>query len=129
MGDRQMGDRSRDRLGRPVAPGSPDAVPGIPERDHIDATTAWGEALAQLDADRPFHAHEVLEQRWRCCPPEERTLWRGLAQWGAALTHRARGNAVGASAVAARARGTLTGAAAVPPVDLDLVQRSLDEFG
>lgn len=123
-----MAERPRDHLGRPVAAGSPDAVAGVPERDDIDAGTAWHEALAYLDAGRPFHAHEVLEQRWRCCPAAERRLWRGLAQWGAALTHRARGNAAGAASVGARARRTLADAAAVPPVDLDLVRRSLDDL-
>ena len=121
-----MAERPRDHLGRPVADGSPDAVAGVPERDDIDAGTAWHEALAYLDAGRPFHAHEVLEQRWRCCPAAERRLWRGLAQWGAALTHSARGNAIGAASVATRARLTLADAVAVPPVDLDVVRRSLD---
>lgn len=121
-----MAERPRDHLGRPVAPGSPEVEPGVPARDHIDAGVAWGEALAYLDAGRPFHAHEVLEQRWRCCPVDERPLWRGLAQWSAALTHRARGNAVGAVSVAARARTTLADATAVTPVDLAFVRSSLD---
>lgn len=124
-----MAERPRDALGRPVPTGSPDAVPGVPERDDIDAATAWHEALGHLDAGRPFHAHEVLEQRWRCCPESERTLWRGLAQWGAALTHRARGNDVGAASVAARAHRTLADAPSVPPVDLEFVRRSLDALG
>lgn len=123
-----MAERPRDRLGRPVAPGSPDAEPGVPARDCIDADTAWHEALGYLDAGRPFHAHEVFEQRWRCCPAEERPLWRGLAQWGAALTHRARGNAVGAASVAARARTTLADAQPATPVDLAFVRASLDEL-
>jgi len=123
-----MTQRPRDRLGRPLTPGSPDAVPGVPEREWVDADTAWHEALAYLDSDLPFHAHEVLEQRWRCCPAEEHELWRGLAQWGAALTHRARGNATGTAVVAARARSTLAHAAAVPPVDLAFVRASLDEL-
>ena len=124
-----MGDRSRDRLGRPVAAGSPEAVPGIPERTWIDAPTAWHDAIAELDRGRPFHAHEVFEQRWRCCPDEERALWQGLAQWAAALTHEARGNPRGTAALAARARGTLDHALAVPPVDLDRVRASLDSLG
>jgi hypothetical protein len=123
-----MTQRPRDRLGRPATPGSPDVVPGVPEREQVDTDTAWHEALAYLDCGLPFHAHEVLEQRWRCCPAEERQLWRGLAQWGAALTHRARGNAVGAGSVAARARRTLDLVAAVPPVDLAIVRASLDEL-
>ena len=123
-----MVDRPVDRLGRPLPIGSTDAVPGVPERDVIEAEAAWHEALAYLQADQPFHAHEVLEQRWRCCPAAERQLWRGLAQWGAALTHQARGNALGAARVAERARMTLADEQAAPPVDLDLVRRSIDEL-
>lgn len=122
--------RARDRLGRPVPAGSPAAVPGVPERASIDAEAAWREALAFLDDDLPFHAHEVLEQRWRCAPEPERRAWQGLAQWGAALTHRARGNGIGAVRVALRARQSLA-EAAVPPnvvpevVDLARVEASL----
>ncbi len=123
-----MAERPRDALGRPVAPDSPDVVAGVPQRDAIDADTAWQEALAHLEERRPFHAHEVLEQRWRCCPDAERDLWRGLAQWGAALTHQARGNPTGARTLALRARSTLTGVVTVPPVDLDHVRVSLDEL-
>ncbi len=47
--------------------------------------------------------HEVFEQRWRCCPEQERALWQALAQWGAAITHAARGNARGANQVGSRA--------------------------
>lgn len=51
----------------------------------------------------PFHAHEVFEARWRCCPDDERSLWRALAQLGAGLTHHGRGNNVGADALLRRA--------------------------
>jgi len=66
-------------------------------------------ALAQqlLDAGRPFHAHEVLEDAWKAAPDEERALWKGLAQLAVGVTHAARGNARGAAALLRR------GAAAV----------------
>ncbi len=51
----------------------------------------------------PFHAHEVFEARWRCCPVDERPLWRALAQLAAGLTHHARGNNIGADALLRRA--------------------------
>ncbi len=51
----------------------------------------------------PFHAHEVFEARWRCCPVAERSLWRALAQLAAGLTHHARGNNLGAGALLRRA--------------------------
>jgi hypothetical protein len=92
--------RERDRLGRPVEAGSPEAVPGILERESIDATTAWSEALDHLGRDMPFHAHETFEMRWRCCPDSERPLWKALARWAAAITHAERGNPEGASSIA-----------------------------
>lgn len=118
-------ERARDALGRPVAEGSPDAVPGVVAAEEIDADDAWHRAMHYLETGMPFHAHEVFEWRWRCCPDAERALWRGLAQWGAALTHRARGNAVGAASVGRNALRTLDGAAGVGPVDLDAVRASL----
>ncbi len=62
----------------------------------------------------PFHAHEVFEQRWRTCPADERAAWRAAAQWGAAETHAARGNAVGAARLAERALETLASARVDP---------------
>ena len=55
------------------------------------------EAQRLLDAGRPFHAHEVLEGTWKAAPEHERELWQGLAQLAVGLTHRARGNPVGAA--------------------------------
>ena len=107
--------RARDRLGRPVSTNSPDAVPGINERSEIDAATAWQEAIVYLERDLPFHAHETLELRWRCCPENERPLWKALARWAAAITHLARGNAKGASSIA---RETILELAQVDPAPL-----------
>lgn len=61
------------------------------------------EAQRLLDAGMPFHAHEVLEDRWKSGPAEERPLWRALAQLAVGLTHAARGNAAGATALLTRA--------------------------
>jgi len=98
-------ERDRDRLGRPLPPDAdPDlVVPGVPQREAITDEEAWTEGMAYLANGLPFHAHEVFELRWRQAPDEYRDAWRALAQWGAALTHAARGNAAGARAVAARA--------------------------
>jgi len=102
-------ERPRDRYGRPLPPDADpaDIVPSVPERTFITGSDAWAEAQEYLHQDLPFHAHEVFEQRWRCCPADERDVWQALAQWGAALTHAARGNPSGASTVAARAQRTL----------------------
>ena len=107
--------RERDRLGRPVDAGSPEAVPGISERTEIDTTTAWGEATNYLERELPFHAHETFEMRWRCCPESERALWRALARWAAAITHLERGNPAGASSIA---RETMSDLAQVDPEPL-----------
>ena len=92
--------RERDRLGRPVEAGSPEAMPGVVERTDIDSSTAWREALDYLGRDMPFHAHETFELRWRCCPDSERALWKALARWAAAVTHAERDNPEGASSIA-----------------------------
>ena len=119
--------RARDRLGRPVNSDSPDAVPGIVERDEIDSATAWQEATSYLEHDLPFHAHEIFEMRWRCCPENERALWRALARWAAAITHIERGNTQGASSIARETMAELTQANPAPLTreDIDGVLASL----
>jgi hypothetical protein len=62
-----------------------------------------------LDDGLPFHAHEVLEAAWKSAPPDDRELWRGLAQLAVGLTHLSRGNLRGASALIER------GAASIAP--------------
>jgi uncharacterized protein len=70
-----------------------------------EAVTA---AQRLLDADRPFHAHEVLEAVWKSAPAAERELWRGLAQVAVGLTHVRRGNLKGAQALLTRAADRIT---------------------
>lgn len=124
-----VSERPRDRYGRPLPDGDLRGYPGVPPRDVISAVQAWQDALRYIAEDLPFHAHETFEQRWRCCPEAERDAWRACAQWGAALTHRARGNAVGASALAERARSTLLGTPVVPEaIDVERILRSLGEI-
>lgn len=124
--------RLRDRLGRPLAAGTDpsEAFPGVPERTQVSAHDAWHEALGYLDAGLPFHAHETFEQRWRCAPAQERAAWQALAQWGAALTHAARGNMRGARAVARRAQMNLDAPGIVIPdvIAVSLVRDSLHEL-
>ena len=85
-----------------------------------------------LDRNLPFHVHEVFEQRWRCAPESERSTWQALAQWGAALTHHARGNAIGQHRIAGRAQTLLnsTDDGDIPSamIDLDVVRRSLAQL-
>ncbi|MGY2083341.1 DUF309 domain-containing protein [Blastococcus sp. SYSU DS0539] len=112
--------RPRDALGRPLPRGAvgeeraPEGVVRAPG-------AALAEAQALLDAGRPFHAHEVLEDAWKSAPERERQLWRGLAQLAVGLTHAARGNARGAATLLDRGAGNIAGYAAAPPhrVDVD----------
>ena len=99
-----MSERPRDALGRPLPWDAQDAFPGVPQRDRLSSAEAVAEALDFLDRGLPFHAHEVLEIRWRCCPDHERPLWRGMAQCAAGHTHAARGNPVGAERLVERGR-------------------------
>ncbi|WP_222267870.1 DUF309 domain-containing protein [Modestobacter marinus] len=94
--------RPRDALGRPLpygAEGEPRAPEGVVRTP--EATLA--EAQELLDAGRPFHAHEVLEDAWKTRPDDERDLWRGLAQLAVGLTHAARGNPAGTVTLLGRA--------------------------
>lgn len=123
--------RPRDELGRPLPWGAP-GEDMVPEREWIDASDAIDEAVAYLQSGRPFHAHEVLEQRWRCAPEDEREWWRALAQAAAGVTQAARGNQVGAQRLRERARARLESLAVPIPVtrsvageQLDSLQRSL----
>jgi hypothetical protein len=111
--------RPRDALGRPLPYGAegveraPEGVPRTPDE-------AITEAQALLDDDRPFHAHEVLEDAWKAAPDAERQLWRGLAQLAVGLTHAARGNAGGAARLVERGAGNVAPYAAAPPHGLDV---------
>jgi len=87
--------------------------------------------MGYLAQDLPFHAHEVFEQRWRCCPENERLAWQAIAQWAAALTHQARGNKQGGNkqgivALAKRAQVNLEACSYAPTeIDSALVLESL----
>lgn len=98
--------RARDAAGRPVPPGSPDAVEPVPEQA-LPPDEALALARALLEQGRPFFAHDVLEARWKAAPTEERDLWQGLAQVCVGLTHLQRGNAVGGERLLLRGAGRL----------------------
>lgn len=99
-------ERPRDRLGRPL-PWDAEGYPGVTLREVISTDETIAEAGDYLQRGLPFHAHEVFEMRWRCCPDDERPLWRGLAQAAAGATHGARGNVVGADRLRERGRQTI----------------------
>lgn len=124
--------RPRDALGRPLPVGVDEERITEPVLDISDLSDAqvWSAGIAYLDRGLPFHAHEVFEQRWRTCDDRDRSAWRALAQWGAALTHDARGNTEGARRLAARCRETLDAAPHVPAgMDIDRVRASCSQIG
>ena len=95
---RARSNRPRDGLGRPMPRDAADVgVDRVPDDLVLPPLESLAEAQRLLDAGRPFHAHEVLEGTWKAAPAEERDLWQGLAQLAVGLTHRARGNTVGAA--------------------------------
>jgi hypothetical protein len=98
--------RPRDALGRPLpydAVGEERAPEGVVR----PPAQALAEAQELLDAGRPFHAHEVLEDAWKSSPDAERQLWRGLAQLAVGLTHAMRGNGRGATTLLDRGAGNI----------------------
>lgn len=99
--------RARDALGRPLPSGTA-GVPEQPQGPHPSAEDTIELAEQLLSSGRPFQAHEVFEDAWKSATGPERQLWRGLAQLAVGLTHRLRGNAIGAERLFARARLTLT---------------------
>ena len=111
--------RPRDALGRPLPHGAA-GVERAPEGVVREPALALAEAQALLDAGRPFHAHEVLEDAWKTAPEDERQLWRGLAQLAVGQTHLLRGNARGAATLLERGAGNVEPYAADPPHGVDV---------
>lgn len=111
--------RPRDALGR-LLPYGAAGEERAPEGVVREPAVALEEAQRLLDAGRPFHAHEVLEDAWKSAPGDERQLWRGLAQLAVGLTHAARGNAPGAGTLLERGAGNLAPYAAAPPHGIDV---------
>ena len=115
--------RPRDAAGRPL-PRDAAGVERVPDDLVLDPEGTVAEAQRLLDAGLPFHAHEVLEAAWKAAPPDERELWRGLAQVAVGLTHLQRGNGRGAVALLRRGAENVThwrvGSAGPPPAGLHL---------
>jgi hypothetical protein len=118
-GGRARNARPRDALGRPLPYGEA-GEERAPEGVVRPPVVALAEAQALLDAGRPFHAHEVLEDAWKSAPDPERQLWRGLAQLAVGLTHAMRGNPRGAATLLDRGAGNLAPYASVPPHGIDV---------
>ncbi len=106
--------RPRDRLGRPLPYGS-DGSPPVPEGVLRTPPQSLAEAQHLLDTGFPFAAHEVLEDAWKSALPDERELWRGLAQLAVGLTHAERGNRRGAAALLRRGACSIAAYREQPP--------------
>jgi uncharacterized protein len=118
-GGRARNARPRDSLGRPLPRSAAGQSPiaDDPARPPVQALAA---AQDLLDADQPFHAHEVLEAAWKAAPPAERDLWQGLAQVAVGLTHALRGNARGAVALLRRGADRLDEYPTPGPHEIDV---------
>ncbi len=106
--------RPRDGLGRPLPRGSTSGVEQVPDGLAMPVDAAIAMAQRYLDADQPFHAHEVLEALWKSRPSSESDLWQGLAQVAVGLTHALRGNGKGASTLLRRGSERIAGYAGDP---------------
>ena len=84
------------------------------------ASDALDAAQDFLDREMPFHAHEVLEDRWKATDGDERGLWQGLAQLAVGLTHQRRGNLRGAASVTSRGADALVGYESERPYGIDI---------
>ncbi len=116
---RALNARPRDGLGRPLPRGSV-GEPRVPEDFVLPPGDALVEAQRLLDADLPFHAHEILEGVWKASPPDERDLWQGLAQLAVGVTHLRRGNPDGARTLLQRSAARIEPYAAAPPYGIDV---------
>ena len=111
--------RPRDGLGRPL-PHEAAGVERVPDDLVLPPQESLTEAQRLLDAERPFHAHEVLEGTWKAAPPAERDLWQGLAQLAVGLTHQRRGNRRGAVTLLRRGAARITPYAVESPHGIDV---------
>jgi hypothetical protein len=111
--------RPRDGLGRPM-PHTEAGVERVPDDLVLPPAESLTEAQRLLDAERPFHAHEVLEGTWKAAPPAERDLWQGLAQLAVGLTHQRRGNRRGAVTLLRRGAARITPYAVESPHGIDV---------
>jgi hypothetical protein len=116
---RPVNARPRDGLGRPLPRGEA-GVARVPEQLRLGPDETLAEAQRLLDAGRPFHAHEVLEARWKSAPAGERDLWQGLAQLAVGLTHVRRGNSTGAAALLRRGAERIAAYRDSPPYGVDV---------
>jgi predicted metal-dependent hydrolase len=100
--------RPRDRFGRPLPYGSPDALGDRPDPAQVVSTIdqALQRVVALFGQHRFFEAHEFLEWVWKsdAIPPADRDYWKGVTQVAVGFAHTQRGNTAGALTLLRRAR-------------------------
>lgn len=103
--------RPRDRLGRPLPPGSEDELRQEVDREEIvrPIPDVIDFAMRLFDEQRFFEAHEHFEHVWRSpeLPEGERDFWKGVTQVAVGFCHVQRGNPAGAATVLRRAADNL----------------------
>ena len=96
-------ERPRDRLGRPLAWGSPSEIT-LEDYASLSLQANHELGVVHFNAGRFFQAHEAWEESWRKAEGSaDEEFFKGLAQLGAAYTHYARDNAHGARVLLERA--------------------------
>jgi hypothetical protein len=128
-GSRNKAERPRDRLGRPQAWGTPNALQ-LEDYDSLPLEENHRLGRAHLNAGRYFPAHEAWETAWKQArDTDDAEFFKGLSQLGAGYVHLLRGNAHGAVRLLGRAAGRLGG---YPPghrgVDTDRVATAAREL-
>ena len=118
---RPRNNRPRDGLGRPLPRGAV-GVLRQPEGQQRTPDQTIDEGQRLLDDGMPFHAHEVFEDAWKAAGPDDRELWRGLAQLAVGLTHAARGNRRGSAALLRRGAASLRPYAGGRPYGMDVAR-------
>ncbi|MQA11046.1 MAG: DUF309 domain-containing protein [Pseudonocardiaceae bacterium] len=112
--------RPRDGLGRPL-PHDATGVERQPEGIERTPRATLAEAQQLLNDGKPFHAHEVFEDAWKGSDdPDERAMWRGMAQLAVGVTHAARGNRTGAASLLRRGGGNIEPYADAAPHGIDI---------
>jgi len=105
--------RPRDRTGRPLSRGAPDAMADRQEPDEVvrDIGDALRRAVDLVDGGRLFEAHEFLEWVWKSpdVAAADRDFWKGVTQVVVAGVHQQRGNASGVARLASRGAALLRG--------------------
>lgn len=103
--------RPRDRFGRPLPKGAPDEMAHAEEPEDVVSTLeeAYARGVELFDAQRFFEAHDFFEHIWKSGwpDPDDKDLWKGVAQVAVGCVHTQRGNDSGALTLLERAAGYL----------------------